>query len=61
MNVYKAAGYSGGTSEKTIIENSSKALQIVKLLEAKGYRINLFVVKLNKTSGEEFFKGKDKR
>lgn len=47
LNVYKSAGYNWKYSESEIIDYSTKAVQIVELLEAKGYRVNLFVVKLN--------------
>lgn len=50
LNVYKSAGYSGSYTESEIVENSIKAVQVVELLESKGYRVNLYVVKLNVTT-----------
>lgn len=55
INVYKAAGYKADYSESSIIKYSAKALQIVEALENKGYRVNLYVVKLNKKENEELF------
>jgi hypothetical protein len=55
LNVYKSAGYNGCYTADDIMKYSTKALQIVELLEAKGYRINLYIVKLNKKDNEEFF------
>ena len=43
INVTKLVNYSGGTSVDTMIEESIKAMQIVKKLEAQGYRCNLNV------------------
>lgn len=68
LNVYKSCAYGANYSADSIIENSTKALQIVELMEAKGYRVNLFVVKLNENESrdEEMFiktkiKGSDER
>lgn len=44
ITIVKHIGYLGNVSEETIIENSIKALQIVKKIEAKGYRVNLDVL-----------------
>lgn len=55
IDVYKSAGYPGLYTESEIIRYSAKALQIVEALESKGYRVNLYIVKLNKRNGEEMF------
>lgn len=44
ITLVKHIGYMGGTSAEEIIENSVKALAIVKKLEAQGYRVNLDVI-----------------
>lgn len=44
LNVYKDIGYNTGYTGDQIIDESAKALQIVELLEAKGYRVNLYVI-----------------
>lgn len=41
VNVTKSVTYSEGVSTDTIIEESIKAMQIVKKLESQGYRVNL--------------------
>ena len=58
LNVYKSAGYIGSYHQKTIINYGAKAVQVVELLESQGYRVNLYVVKLNvneQRENEEFF------
>ena len=44
ITVNKSIDYSGATSADTIIEESVKAMQVVKKLEAQGYRCNLNLV-----------------
>lgn len=44
ITINKDVGYNCDTSVEQIIEESIKALQIVKKLEAQGYRINLNVI-----------------
>lgn len=41
LNITKSVDYNAGTSTATIIEESVKAMQIVKKFEAMGYRVNL--------------------
>ena len=43
INITKSINYSGGTSTETIIRESIKAMQVVKRLEAQGYRVNLSI------------------
>lgn len=43
VNITKSINYNGGTSTERMMEESIKALQIVKKLEAQGYRVNLNV------------------
>ena len=50
INVNKSIDYHGGVKADTIVEESIKALQIVKKLEAQGYRCNLNIV-LGSSSG----------
>ena len=49
ININKSIDYSGGTSANTIIEESIKAMQIVKKLEAQGYRCNLNICNITKS------------
>lgn len=44
ITINKSIDYSGGTSTENIIDESIKAMQIVKKLEAQGYRCNLNIV-----------------
>lgn len=44
VTINKSIDYHGGTSSDTIIEESIKALQIIKKIEAQGYRCNLNLV-----------------
>jgi hypothetical protein len=44
ITIVKHIGYLGNVSADKIMENSIKALQIVKKLEAQGYRVNLDVM-----------------
>lgn len=41
INITKSVSYNAGVNTETIIEESVKAMQIVKKLEAMGYRVNL--------------------
>jgi hypothetical protein len=53
ITIVKHTGYLGNVSAETIVENSLKALQIVKQVEALGYRVNLDVISpANTYSGE---------
>lgn len=44
INLVKSVDYNGGVSADTIVEESVKAMQIIKKLEAQGYRVNLDIV-----------------
>lgn len=44
ITLNKSIDYSGGTSSDRIVEESIKAMMIVKKLEAQGYRCNLNIV-----------------
>jgi len=44
ITINKSIDYNGGTSSDTIINESIKAMQVVKKLEAQGYRCNLNIV-----------------
>lgn len=50
ITINKSIDYSGGTSADKIIDESIKAMQIIKKLEAQGYRCNLNIV-LGSTAG----------
>ena len=50
ITLNKSIDYNGGVSAEQIIEESIKAMQIVKKLEAQGYRCNLNIV-LGTTAG----------
>lgn len=50
ITLNKSINYNGGVSADQIIEESIKAMQIVKKLEAQGYRCNLNIV-LGMTAG----------
>lgn len=43
INVTKSVDYAGGVSADTIVEESIKAMQIIKKLESQGYRVNLYI------------------
>lgn len=43
VNITKSVSYSANVKTETIIEESVKAMQIVKKLEAMGYRVNLSI------------------
>lgn len=53
INVTKMIAYSSGTSADTIIEESLKAMQIVKKLEAQGQRVNLFIIHSGSAHGKQ--------
>lgn len=55
ITLNKSIDYAGGVSSDTIVDESIKALQIIKKLEAQGYRCNLNIVLGSKDSGTEFF------
>lgn len=44
ITLNKSIDYSGGVSADSIVEESIKAMQIIKKLEAQGYRCNLNIV-----------------
>lgn len=44
ITLVKSIDYNGGTETSEIVEESIKALQIVKKLEAQGYKINLDII-----------------
>lgn len=50
ITLNKSLDYNGGTSSNTIIDESIKAMQIVKKLEAQGFRCNLNIC-LGTTAG----------
>ncbi len=54
ITLNKSIDYNGGVSADTIIEESIKAMQIVKKLEAQGYRVNLNIV-LGSSAGSKQF------
>lgn len=43
INVTKSIDYAGSVSADKIVEESIKAMQIVKKLESQGYRVNLYI------------------
>ena len=43
IDVYKSVVYAANTPSEKIIEESIKAMQIIKRLESMGYRVNLYV------------------
>lgn len=52
LNVYKYVGYLGFVSADKIVEESVKAIQIIQLLEAKGYKCNLSVISGSLTNND---------
>lgn len=55
ITINKSIDYHGGVDSDTIIEESIKALQIVKKLEAQGYRCNLNIVLGSSEPVKRFF------
>lgn len=55
ITINKSIDYNAGVSSDTIIEESIKAMQIVKKLEAQGLRCNLNIVLGTKESNKEIF------
>lgn len=55
ITLNKSIDYSGGVDTSEIIEESIKAMQIVKKLEAQGYRCNLNIVLGSSESTKAFF------
>lgn len=55
ITLNKSIDYNGGVSTDQIIEESIKAMQIVKKLEAQGYRCNLNIVLGTKEPDKEIF------
>lgn len=43
IDVYKSIDYSGATSADAIVNESVKAMQIIKRIESLGYRVNLYI------------------
>ena len=54
ITIYKSIDYSGNTSADTIVEQSVKAMQLIKRIESLGYRVNLFLTLGIKTSGDTY-------
>jgi len=54
VTVTKSIDYSGSVDQSTIIEESIKALQIVKKLESQGLRVNLNII-IGTSSGKDGF------
>ena len=54
ITINKDVGYNCFTSGDEIIEESIKALQIVKKLEAQGYRVNLNIIHGTEKDGHRF-------
>lgn len=44
INIVKSIGFNAFVNKETIIEESKKAVQIIQLVESKGYRVNLKMV-----------------
>lgn len=55
ITINKSIDYAGSVSSDKIIDESIKALQIVKKLEAQGYRCNLNIVLGSSKKGTGFF------
>lgn len=55
ITLNKSIDYNAGTSSDQIINESIKAMQIVKKLEAQGYRCNLNIVLGTQEKGKGFF------
>lgn len=55
ITINKSIDYAGGVDSDTIIEESIKALQIIKKLEAQGYRCNLNIVLGSTKYGRGFY------
>ena len=55
ITLNKSIDYSGGTTANTIVDESIKAMQIVKKLEAQGYRCNLNIVLGSSKNKKGFF------
>ena len=54
ITLTKSIDYAGNVSSNQIIEESIKAMQVVKKLEAQGYRCNLNIALGSKTSSKSF-------
>lgn len=54
ITVNKSIDYSGGVNSDVIIDESIKAMQIVKKLEAQGLRVNLNIVLGSAEHGKQF-------
>lgn len=55
VTINKSIDYAGMVSSDTIVEESIKALQIIKKLEAQGYRCNLNIVLGSSKYGKAFY------
>lgn len=53
INITKLFNYNGGVSSETIIDESIKVMQLVKKLEAQGYRVNVDVAFGSAAGGRE--------
>ena len=56
ITLNKSINYNGGVDADTIIDESIKAMQIVKKLEAQGYRCNLNIVLGSEAGDKQFIK-----
>lgn len=54
IDVYKSIDYTGSTSADTIVEESIKAMQIVKRIESMGIRANLYITMGIKTYSDTY-------
>lgn len=54
ITLYKSIDYSGATSVDTIVEESVKAMQIIKRIESLGYRVNLYITMGTKTHSDTY-------
>jgi len=54
INIVKMINYNASVDTDTIIENAKKAIQIIQLVESKGYRVNLKVMSCGVDYGEAY-------
>lgn len=55
LNLVKSIDYSAKVKSDTIVEESVKAMQIVKKFEAQGYRVNLYIALGSTTDSKKMF------
>lgn len=55
LDIVKSIDYNGSISTNTIIEESVKAMQLVKKFEAQGYRVNLYIALGSITNSKKMF------